>query len=152
MADSLLKLLAKGLAGTVPELLGAMLQLEIPAREGGHPINAHQVRDLLSKRDSIILPKLRDIATLTARQFGLRLRDLRGKSRRRAVVVARDVAVYLCRQLTRDSLTRIGEYFGGRDHTTVLHACRKAEELLRADPATRHAIDQLQQKFPGPAK
>ena len=152
MADSILKLLAEGLAGTVPELLGAMLQLEVPAREEGRPIDAHQIRDFLSQRDSALRPKLRDIAALTARHFALRLSDLRGSSRRRPVVAARDVAIYLCRQLTRESLSRIGEYFGGRDHTTVLHACRKTEELLQADPAIRQAIDQLQRKFPGPGK
>jgi chromosomal replication initiator protein len=149
MADSILKLLAEGLAGTVPELLGAMLQLEVPAREEGRPIDAHQVRDFLSQRDSALRPKLRDIAALTARHFTLRLRDLRGPSRRRPVVTARDVAIYLCRQLTRVSLSRIGEYFGGRDHTTVLHACRKTEELLQTDPAIRQAIDRLRGKFPG---
>lgn len=152
LADSMLRLLAEGLAGTVPELLGAMLQLEVPAREEGRPINAHQIRDFLSQRDSTLRPKFRDIATATARHFGLRLGDLRGASRRRPVVTARDVAIYLCRQLTRESLSRIGEYFGGRDHTTVLHACRKTEELLLADPAIRQAIDQLQRRFPGPGK
>ena len=76
MADSILKLLAEGLAGTVPELLGAMLQLEVPAREEGRPINAHQIRDFLSRRDSALRPKFRDIATLTARHFALRLGDL----------------------------------------------------------------------------
>ena len=152
MADSILKLLAEGLAGTVPELLGAMLQLEVPAREQGRPINAHQIRDFLAERDSALRPKLRDIAALTARHFALRLSDLRGSSRRRPVVAARDVAIYLCRQLTRESLGRIGDYFGGRDHTTVLHACRKTEELLQADPAIRQALDQLQRKFPGPGK
>ena len=80
------------------------------------------------------------------------LGDLRGSSRRRPVVAARDVAIYLCRQLTRESLGRIGEYFGGRDHTTVLHACRKTEELLQTDPAIRQAMDHLQRKFPGPGK
>ena len=68
------------------------------------------------------------------------------------MVAARDVAIYLCRQLTRESLGRIGEYFGGRDHTTVLHACRKTEELLQTDPAIRQAMDQLQRKFAGPGK
>jgi chromosomal replication initiator protein len=152
ISDSILKLLAEGLAGTVPELLGAMLQLEVPAREQGRPIKARQVRDFLSRRDATLRPKLRDIAALTARHFTLRLGDLRGKSRRRPVVAARNVAIYLCRQLTRESLAHIGEYFGGRDHTTVLHACRKTEQLLQADPATRQAIDQLQRKFPGPGK
>ena len=152
MADSILKLLAEGLAGTVPELLGAMLQLEIPARDKGRPVDAHQVRDFLLRRDSALRPKLRDIAGLTARHFTLRLADLRGASRRRPVVTARDVAMYLCRQLTRDSLSRIGEFFGGRDHTTVLHACRKTEERLQSDPAIRQAIDHLQRKLSAAGK
>ncbi len=149
MADSILKLLAQGLAGTVPELLGAMLQLEVPAREEGRPIDAHQIRDFLQQRDAALRPKLRDIAALTARHFDLRLADLRGSSRRRPVVVAREVAIYLCRRLTRENLDRIGEYFGGRDHSTVRHACGKTEELLQADPAIRQAIDRLQRKFAG---
>ena len=152
MADSILKLLAEGLAGTVPELLGAMLQLEVPAREEGRPIDAHHIREFLIERDSTLRPKLRDIAALTARHFALRLADLRGSSRRRPVVAARDVAIYLCRQLTRESLNGIGEYFGGRDHSTVRHACRKTEELLQADPAIRQAIDRLQRKFAGQGK
>jgi chromosomal replication initiator protein len=152
MADSILKLLAEGLAGTVPELLGAMLQLAVPARQEGRTIDARVIRDYLSQRDSTLRPKLRDIAAATARHFTLRLGDLRGPSRRRPLVAARDVAIYLCRQLTRESLGRIGEYFGGRDHTTILHACRKTGELLQADPAIRQAIDQLQRKFPGAGK
>jgi chromosomal replication initiator protein len=149
LADSILNLLAEGLAGTVPELLGAMLQLEVPARESGRSIDARHVREYLSRRDAAVRPKLRDIAMLTARHFSLRLADLRGTSRRRPVVVARDVAVYLCRQLTRETLSRIGEYFGGRDHTTVLHACRKTEEQMDADPAIQQAVDQLQRTLSG---
>ena len=150
LADSILKLLAEGLAGTVPELLGAMLQLEVPARQEGRRVDARRVREFLSRRDEALRPKLRDIAALTARHFSLRLADLRGASRRRLVVAARDVAIYVCRQLTSESLGRIGEYFGGRDHTTVLHACRKAQEQMDADPAIRQAIDQLQRKLAGP--
>jgi chromosomal replication initiator protein len=152
LADSVLKLLAEGLAGTVPELLGAMLQLEVPARQDGRSIDVRQIREFLSRRDEALRPKLRDIAALTARHFSLRLVDLRGASRRRPVVTARDVAIYLCRQLTRESLSRIGEYFGGRDHTTVLHACRKTEEQMEIDPAIQQAIDQLQRKFSGAGK
>ena len=150
MADSILKLLAEGLAGTVPELLGAMLQLEVPAREEGRTVDARHVREYLARRDAAVRPKMRDIAVLTARHFSLRLSDLRGASRRRPVVVARDVAIYLCRQLTRETLSRIGEYFGGRDHTTVLHACRKTEEQIDTDPAIQQALDQLQRSLCGP--
>ncbi len=148
LADPILKLLAEGLAGTVPELVGAMFQLEVPARQAGCAVDARRVREFLARRDEALRPKLRDIAALTARHFSLRLSDLRGASRRRPVVAARDVAIFVCRQLTSESLSRIGEYFGGRDHTTVLHACRKTEEQLEADPAIRQAIDQLQRKLP----
>jgi chromosomal replication initiator protein len=148
LADSILALLAEGLNGTVPELLGAMLQLEVPAREEGRAIDARQIREFLSRRDAALRPKLRDVAVLTARYFSLRLSDLRGSSRKRPVVVARDVAMYLCRRFARESLGRIGDYFGGRDHTTVLHACRKTEERMEADPAIRQAIDRLQRRFP----
>src|SRR5208282_5371973 len=77
MAQSILKLLAEGLAGTVPELLGAMLQLEVPARQDGRAVDARHVRDFLSRRDAALRPKLRDIASQTARHFTLRLSDLR---------------------------------------------------------------------------
>jgi chromosomal replication initiator protein len=149
LADSILKLLAEGLEGTVPELLGAMLQLEVPAREEGRSVDARHVREYLSQRDEAVRPKMRDIALLTARHFSLRLSDLRGTSRRRPVVVARDVAIFLCRQLTRETLSRIGDYFGGRDHTTVLHACRKTGEQIETDPAIQQAVDQLQKTLAG---
>ena len=126
-----------------------MLQLEVPAREAGHAVDARHVREYLARRDAAVRPKMRDIAVLTARHFSLRLSDLRGTSRRRPVVVARDVAIYVCRQLTRETLSRIGEYFGGRDHTTVLHACRKTEEQIDTDPAIQQALDQLQRALSG---
>jgi chromosomal replication initiator protein len=68
---------------------------------------------------------------------------LRGRSRAKAVVTARDVAMYLARQLTESSLEKIGQYFGGRDHTTVLHGCRRTEKWLKTDPAMRRVLEQL---------
>ena len=82
-------------------------------------------------------PPLKDIAQHTARHFALTLGELRSSSRRRAVVAARDVAMYLARVVTKQSLEEIGRYFGGRDHTTVMHGCRKTESLLQTDPAIR---------------
>ena len=79
----------------------------------------------------------------TARHFSLRLADLRSPVRRRALVVARGVAVYLARRLTEESLERIGGYFGGRDHSTVMHSYRKTEELIGSDPAVREAVERL---------
>src|SRR5918998_131734 len=75
------------------------------------------------------------IATQAARYFALKVSDLKSPSRRRGVVIARGVAMYLARQLTGRSLEHIGAFFGGRDHTTVLHGCRRIEGLIDSDPS-----------------
>ncbi|MGA2619375.1 MAG: DnaA/Hda family protein [Thermoguttaceae bacterium] len=147
LADSALALLAEGLAGTVPELLGAVVQLETPARHDRRTIDLPTVRQFVADRDCRRQPELREIALGTARYFALKLADLRGPSRRRPVVVARGVAVYLCRLLTRQSLLTIGCYFGKRDHTTIMHACRKTECLVGSNPEIRQATHRLQQEL-----
>ena len=63
------------------------------------------------------------------------------------MVQARGVAMYLARQLTDKSLDEVGRHYGGRDHTTVLHACRKTESLLAGDPVTRQAVDELKNQL-----
>jgi chromosomal replication initiator protein len=138
------QILAEGLPGTVPELLGALVQLEMTSRVEARPIEARMVRRYLKGRTRVQSPQLREIARLTARHFSLKLSDLRSTSRRQAVVRARGVAIYLARHLTSDSLETIGRYFGGRDHTTVLHACRKTEELLPGEPVLYEAVLQVQ--------
>ena len=137
--------LAEGLSGTVPELAGALLQLAMPARLDGRA-------DRRSARRSVTWPSgtARGSRRCTRLRwprpgiFRLRLSDLRSPVRRRALVTARGVAVYLARHFAGESLEEIGRYFGGRDHTTVMHSCRRTEEsLLESDPAVREAIDQL---------
>jgi chromosomal replication initiator protein len=147
LAEPVAQLLADGFSGTVPELLGALLQLEVPARHDRQTIDARAVRQYLAERSASKHHQVREIAIATARHFSLKLADLRGSSRRRPVVAARDVAMYLTRRITRASLYQIGQFFGGRDHTTVLHSCHKAEELVKDDPAVRQALHELQQKF-----
>ena len=83
------------------------------------------------------------IAALVARLYGLKVSELKSPSRRQAMVTARGVAMVLSRELADKSLGQIGTYFGGRDHTTVLHACRRTEKLLKKDPATRQAVSEL---------
>jgi chromosomal replication initiator protein len=147
LSESVLQLLAQGLSGTVPEIVGAMLQLEVTAASDEVAIDRKRVKDFLAARNTAIQPKLSNIAMATARHFKLRLADIRGPSRRRGVVAAREVAMYLCRQLTTNSLQNVGDFFNGRDHTTVMHACRKTTELLQTDPAIRHAVEVLQAKL-----
>lgn len=145
LSKSAARLLAEGLAGGVPELAGALAHLEQRAGGANRCIDDAFVRHYLTERDAPRKANLQGIAARTARYFALRVADLQSPSRRRAVVVPRNVAMYLARQLTGKSLKQIGDYFGGRDHTTVLHGCRKAEDLIQTDPGTRHAIVELRQ-------
>lgn len=83
------------------------------------------------------------ITRQVSKYFQLRVADLKGPTRQQRVVRARGVAMFLARQWTGKSLEQVGRHFGNRDHTTVLHACRKTEELMATDPAIRQAVDDL---------
>ena len=133
---------ANRLESTVPELSEFVRQL---VSTGSSPaIEEADVRRALAQKHSPgrkISPDV--IIRAVARYSQLSLGQLTGSSRRQSLVHARAIAVYLIRQSTAISLQQIGEYFGGRDHTTVLHAYRKAELLVEKDPATRRAVCEL---------
>jgi chromosomal replication initiator protein len=76
--------------------------------------------------------------------FRLEPRQLRSQRRQRRLLIARQVSMYLARRLTPLSLQQIGACFGGRDHTTVLHACRKVEQALERDAQLSGAVHDLQ--------
>jgi chromosomal replication initiator protein len=136
--------LADGLPLSVPALIASALELDARARIEGQTVDVERARQFVAQRRGATMPGLRDIACLTAKYFGLKLSDLKSPLRQRPLVAARAVAMYLSRQLTDSSLERIGAFFGGRDHTTVLHGCRRTEKLLRRDRATRQAVSELQ--------
>jgi len=88
-----------------------------------------------------------EIQLVVSQHFGLRPADLKGKKRTRVIAHPRQVAMYLSRQLTDYSLPRLGEAFGGRDHTTVLHACDKIEKEMAKDRELAMVIEQLTEKL-----
>jgi len=79
----------------------------------------------------------------TAEYFALTVDDLCSSSRSRQLVTARQIAMYLCRELTELSLPKIGQLFGGRDHTTVMHADRKIRELMGERRAIYNQVTEL---------
>jgi chromosomal replication initiator protein len=147
LPKSAMQTLAEGFNGTVPKLLGALTQLEVPARREGKAIDRRVVRHFLEEKQREGLPEIPQIAAIVAKHYGLKISELRSSSRQRAVVSARSVAIYLARKITRASLDQIGRYFGGRDHTTMMHSCRKIEELTGEDPAFCQEIEQLEKKI-----
>ena len=147
LPESVAQVLADGLAGTVPELAGALIQLAMGGPVGDGPIDLSSVRRYLAQRNRQQQPTLHEIALATARHFSLRLSDLRSPVRRRALVTARGVAIYLARHFAGASLQEIGRYFGGRDHTTIMHSCRKMEEIVEGDPTLHAAIEKLRKEL-----
>ncbi len=92
---------------------------------------------------------IEDILKAVTTRFGVRLSDLQSKKRTRTVAFPRQVCMYLARSLTRHSLEEIGGYFGGRDHTTVLHANRTIEEKRSGDPQFQATLDLISQEIQG---
>ena len=93
-----------------------------------------------------------EIQKKTAEYYKLDLRELHSARRARRVARPRQVAMYLARELTSRSLPDIGRRFGGRDHTTVLHACRRIEALCKTDPVFQQEVDFLRKVLGRPAR
>nr|WP_239033069.1 chromosomal replication initiator protein DnaA [Pseudoalteromonas luteoviolacea] len=123
--------IAKKLRSNVRELEGALNRVIANANFTGRPISIEFVkealRDLLALQDKLVT--IDNIQRTVAEYYRIRVSDLLSKRRSRSVARPRQVAMALSKELTNHSLPEIGDAFGGRDHTTVLHACRKVKEL-----------------------
>jgi len=89
--------------------------------------------------------KIEDIQRIVCEHFGLTLNDLKSKRRTQNLAVPRQIAMYLSRKLVSASFPVIGEKFGGRDHSTVIHACTVVSQRQEADAALRATLERLEQ-------
>jgi chromosomal replication initiator protein len=123
--------IAKRIRSNVRELEGALKRVIANSRFTGHPITLEFTRealkDLLSLQAKLVT--IENIQKTVADYYKLRMADLLSKRRSRSVARPRQVAMALAKELTTHSLPEIGDAFGGRDHTTVLHACKRIKEL-----------------------
>jgi chromosomal replication initiator protein len=99
------------------------------------------LKDLLALQDKQV--SLDNIQRVVAEYYRIKVSDLMSKRRSRSVARPRQVAMSLAKELTHHSLPEIGDSFGGRDHTTVLHACRKIEELKLSNADIREDVKNL---------
>jgi chromosomal replication initiator protein len=127
--------LAQRISSNVRELEGALRRVLATARFTSRPITVELARtalkDLLAVQQKLIT--IENIQRMVANYFRIRPADLSSKSRSRSITRPRQIAMALAKELTRHSLPEIGAAFGGRDHSTVLHACRKVAELRASD-------------------
>jgi chromosomal replication initiator protein len=144
--DDVLEFIASRIASSIRELEGALIRVTAFANLTRSPVELALAEEVL--RDFIpdgSGPEITadQIMASTADYFGVSLEDLRGHSRSRVLVNARQVAMYLCRELTDLSLPRIGQAFGGRDHTTVMHADRKIRQQMAERRSLYNQIAEL---------
>ena len=137
--------IAERIRSNVRELEGALKRVIANSNFTGESISIEQVRDSL--RDLLAIQDrqigLDNIKKRVADYYKIRLADLMSKTRTRSIARPRQLAMALAKELTNHSLPEIGSAFGGRDHTTVLHACRKIEELKESYPGIREDYNNL---------
>ena len=130
--SDVLEYIASNITSNIRELEGALIRVTAFAALNKQPVDLSLaqvvLKDLISDDDSEITAAT--IIGKTAEYFGITMEELTGTSRSRVFVTARQIAMYLCRQLTDLSLPKIGEHFGGKDHTTVMYAVRKVEDQI----------------------
>lgn len=146
-----LEFLAHRIVSNVRELEGALKRVVAYASLVGRPITLEMaqdvLRDLLRCNDRRVT--IEEIQRRVAEYYNVRLADMLSARRARAVARPRQVAMYLSKQLTTRSLPEIGRKFGGRDHTTVIHAVRKIDELRAADSGMDEDVDLLRRMLEG---
>jgi chromosomal replication initiator protein len=135
--------LAEHLRGGIRQLEGAIVQLETLARLQKRPLDLTTVASHFRDQAEASRPTVMRIVEHVGSYFQVEPRRLQSRRRYQSMVLPRQVSMYLARVLTNLSLDQIGSYFGGRDHSTVLHACRKIEQALTRDPVLSGAIKQL---------
>ncbi len=127
--------IAKRIRSNVRELEGALRRVCATSHFTGRPITLEftkeALRDLLALQEKLVT--VENIQKTVAEYFKIRIADLLSKRRNRSIARPRQVAMALAKELTNHSLPEIGDAFGGRDHTTVLHACRRIKELREAE-------------------
>ncbi len=128
------------------ELIGVFTKLATYTDLTKKPVTIETMDDVVGLRSAPgIKTSIEDIQRKTAEFYKLEVKDFHSPQRARRVARPRQVAMYLARKLTTRSLPEIGRRFGGRDHTTVLHACRRIEELCEEDPLFKQEVDFLSQ-------
>ena len=144
--DDILEFMATKVSSNIRELEGTLIRVTAFASLNKTPVDMNLVQTVLKDLitlddDNVVSPT--DIITATADYFKLSVDDLYGSSRSQAIATARQIAMYLCRELTNLSLPKIGQLFGNRDHTTVMYANKKISELMKERRSIYNQVTEL---------
>ncbi len=149
--DDVFGLIAEKISTNIRELEGALIKLiahvSIEDKEFTREAAEETLKDILQTKKSKPHVTVDIIKKATADYYSLKIDDMTAKTRKREIATARQVAMYIAREMTNASLPKIGECFGGRDHTTVMHAHDKIKDGLETDGELKEAVEKIKRKI-----
>ncbi|AWB85187.1 chromosomal replication initiator protein DnaA [Mycetocola zhujimingii] len=144
--DEVLEFIASKVSSNIRELEGTLIRVTAFASLNRTPVDMNLVqtvlKDLITLDDDNVISPV-DIINIVAAYFKLSVDDLYGSSRSQAIATSRQIAMYLCRELTNLSLPKIGQLFGNRDHTTVMYANKKISDLMQERRSIYNQVTEL---------
>ena len=147
LPDDVAYLIATRIKANIREIEGSLTRMMAFCSLSGREMSVDLAQDILAELwgDEEKVITIEHIQRKAAEFFGIKLSDMRARNRTKAIAFPRQIAMYLARQLTHASLVEVGRAFGGKDHTTVLHAVEKIQLLLQEDPKFKKTLDTLTQ-------
>jgi len=151
LPSDVIRLIAQRVTSSIRELEGALVKLAAHARYTGHRIEMELAQRILRDvvHDDPSGVSIEKIQKQVAEQFRVKTSDILGAKRSRSIAVPRRIAMYLSRELTNHSFPEIGVFFGNKDHSTVIHACKKVELEMRESEDFAKFIERLKQEVRG---
>ena len=149
LPDDVALFLAEGATSNIRELEGMLIRLEAFASLTGQEITLSMAREVMK---DIIVEKTRDITVeiiqkTVADHFRIKVSELKSDKRIKTLVVPRQIAIFICRELTKASYPEIGEKFGGKDHSTIIHSVKKIEKQMAADADFKGTVEDIKKKL-----
>jgi chromosomal replication initiator protein len=145
ISDDVIEYMAQKVQSNIRELEGALTTIYAVAKASNEKVTLNLAREALGEQIAAAEKQINitTIIDVVTRHFEIRLADLQSKKRSQSIAMPRQICMYLARNLTRHSLEEIGGHLGGRDHTTVMHACSKIAELEHSNPKARAELAEL---------
>lgn len=149
LPEDVIHFLSTTMKSNIRELEGSLVRLGAYASLTGQTITLDMaksvLRDLIGDKKKIV--SMEDIQETVGARFHVKIADLKSRRRSKTLVHPRQIAMYLCRELTDASFPEIGRHFGGKDHTTIIHACRQITKAKDADTAMSATLESLKEEI-----
>jgi chromosomal replication initiator protein len=149
LPEDVIQFLATTMKSNIRELEGSLVRLGAYASLTGQTITLEMaksvLRDLIGTKKKIV--SMDDIQETVGARFHVKIADLKSRRRSKTLVHPRQIAMYLCRELTDSSYPEIGRQFGGKDHTTIIHACKQVIKAKDSDSALSATLDSLREQI-----